>query len=94
MIMSTMCLLARGITSLIIILDFSTIQAICTDIYGFGFLFLLFTYNKSTDTELGRRMAISYVIIMAIFLIVEILLALISLIQCSKSKEDYAIAEK
>ena len=39
-------------------------------------------------------MAISFVAIISIFVLIEILLSLITLIQCSRSKEDYAIASK
>ncbi|KAM3133821.1 hypothetical protein pb186bvf_014084 [Paramecium bursaria] len=82
MILSTICVLARGIVSLLIILNFSSIKDTCESIF-------------SVDGQnVGELMAYQFLIVLLVFVVVEIFLALISLVQCSKSKEEYAVAVK
>ncbi|CAK69769.1 unnamed protein product (macronuclear) [Paramecium tetraurelia] len=79
MIMSTVCVLCRGIISLLIVLNYTAIKDTCNLIFGGG-----------TD-DIGSLMAMQFLVVLILFVIAEILLALISLIQCSKTKEEYRI---
>lgn len=73
MIMSSVCVLGRGIVSLLIILNYQDIKEVCTEIFQVD----------------ASNMALQFMVILVLFVIAEILLALISLIQCSKSKDEY-----
>lgn len=45
-----------------------------------------------TDKTIGRQMAVQFTIVLVFFVFIEIVLALISLVQCSRSKDEYADA--
>lgn len=62
--MSSVCVLSRGIVSLLIILNYSDIKSDCESIFQID----------------GTIMAVQFLIVLIFFVVVEILLALISLI--------------
>lgn len=77
MLLSAVALICRGIVSLLIILNFNEIRRVCADIFG-------------DQDNVADYMAVQFLVILTIFLCLEVLLSMISLIQSSHSKEEYA----
>lgn len=76
MILSAATLILRGVISLLLLISYNGIMSICVSIFG-------------DDNDIGLNMAIQYVIVLSIFVIIEILLSLVSLVQSSQSKDEY-----
>jgi hypothetical protein len=76
MLISCATLITRGIVSLLIMLNLTEIEKVCRDIFG-------------EEDEVAEYMAIQFLVVLTIFLVLEVLLSMISLIQSSHSKEQY-----
>jgi hypothetical protein len=76
MILSSAALILRGIVTLLLLLSYNNIEEVCEYVFG-------------AEDGIPGSMALQYIIVMAIFVVMEILLSLISLVQGSQSKEEY-----
>jgi NADH:ubiquinone oxidoreductase subunit 3 (subunit A) len=77
MILSSLSLILRGIVTLLLIISYETIEKVLTDIFEEG-------------EDVASIMTLQYVVILIVFVVIEILLSLMSLVQGSQSKEEYA----
>lgn len=66
----------RGTVTLMLLIFYDKIELVCEDIFG-------------SEDDVASTMALQYVIVLVIFLVAELLLSLVSLIQGSQSKDEY-----